>query len=76
MLCLSYVAVIVYITSFLVRADIELSENVYFKKVNLGKTFFMNKLKSDGPLFYSISGYYSPFKSAEIKENTFSFTFF
>ena len=44
--------------------------------VNLGKTFFINKLKSDGPIFYSISGYYSSFKGAKIKENAFSFPFF
>ena len=41
LLCLSCIAVIFYITSFLVRADIELSENVYFLKVNHGKTFFL-----------------------------------
>ena len=46
-----YCSTIFYKTSFLVRADIELSENVYFK-VNLGKIFFINKLRSDVPLFY------------------------
>ena len=49
--CPAGIAVIFYITSFLVRTDIELSENVYVLKVNLGKTFFINKLKFDGPLF-------------------------